>query len=782
MKRIKPLGSVDPFSSSVMEYLVAMLVFIGLVLNGAVVVDSAPLFPCDPSSGLSLFPFCSTSLPVGQRAQDLIGRLTLTEKVGQLVNAASAIPRLGIPAYNWWSEALHGVSNVGPGTRFGGSVPGATSFPQVILTAASFNTTLWEAIGRVVSTEARAMYNVGLAGLTYWSPNVNIFRDPRWGRGQETPGEDPVVASKYASHYVRGLQETDGADPNRLKVAACCKHYTAYDVDNWNGVQRYTFDAQVTKQDLEDTFNPPFKSCVSDGKVASVMCSYNKVNGIPTCADKNLLSGTVRGDWNLNGYIVSDCDSVDVLYNQQHYTASPEDAVADTIKAGLDLDCGSFLGDHTEAAVKAGKVDESLVDKALVNTFTTLMRLGWFDGDPTKQPYGNLGPKDVCTAEHQELALDAARQGIVLLKNKGALPLAANKIKSLAVIGPNANGTRVMIGNYEGIPCKYTSPLDGLSKYAQTQFTPGCSNVACTGNDLLAGAVNTAKAADATVLIVGGDLSLEAEGLDRTSLLMPGYQQQLVSQVASASKGPVVLVIMSGGPFDITFAKDDDKIAGILWVGYPGQAGGAAIADVIFGQYNPGGRLPVTWYPQEFVKVAMTDMNMRPDASKGYPGRTYRFYEGKTVYMFGDGLSYTNFKHTLVQAPKLLTLPMGGKHACFHGSSNSSCKAVRITHTKCQNLLMEVHVDVKNVGPRDGSHVLFLFSTPPYKYNAPKKQLLGFRKIHVPTGVKRRVHFNVDVCKELSVVDKNGTRKLPVGSHLLHIGDLQHSVDLKITS
>ncbi|KAH9306666.1 hypothetical protein KI387_011070 [Taxus chinensis] len=770
------------FPSSLMEYWVALLVSVGLFLNAPGAVYSGPPFPCDPSSGQSSFPFCSTSLAIGARVKDLIGRLTLQEKVQQLVNTASNVSRLGIPKYEWWSEALHGVSNVGPGTRFGGTIPAATSFPTVILTAASFNTTLWEAIGRVVSTEARAMYNVGLAGLTYWSPNVNIFRDPRWGRGQETPGEDPVVVGKYASNYVRGLQETDAADPNRLKVAACCKHYTAYDVDKWNGVQRYTFDALVTKQDLEDTFNPPFKSCVLDGKVASVMCSYNKVNGVPTCADKKLLSGIVRGDWHLNGYIVSDCDSVDVLYNQQHYTATPEDAAADTIKAGLDLNCGSFLGKHTEAAVKAGKLEESLVDQALVNTFSTLMRLGWFDGDPTKQPYGNLGPKDVCTEEHQELALDAARQGIVLLKNNGALPLAANKIKSLAVMGPNAKVTKVMIGNYEGIPCKYTSPLDGLSKYVQTLFAPGCSNVACTGNDLLAGAVETASKGDATVLIVGGDLTLEAEGLDRVSLLLPGQQQQLVSQVATASKGPVVLVIMSGGPFDISFAKDNDKIAGILWVGYPGQAGGAAIADVIFGQYNPGGRLPVTWYPQEFVKVPMTDMNMRPNAARGYPGRTYRFYTGKTVYMFGDGLSYTNFEHKLVHAPKLVSLPIGGKHACFHGKSNSSCEAVRVTHTKCQNLVMEVHVDVKNIGPRDGSHVLFLFSTPPSNHHAPKKQLLQFRKVQVRAGTKNRVHFNVDVCKDLSIVDKTGTRKLPVGSHLLHIGNLQHSVSLRITS
>lgn len=763
-----------------MENLVFAFVFcIVVFLKEGSLAQSVGNFPC---SGQSSFPFCSTSLPIGDRVKDLVGRLTLPEKVQQLVNTASAIPRLGIPKYEWWSEALHGVSNLGPGTHFGGSVPGATSFPQVIGTAASFNTSLWQAIGQVVSTEARAMYNAGLAGLTYWSPNVNIFRDPRWGRGQETPGEDPVLASKYASNYVRGLQETDGGDPNRLKVAACCKHYTAYDVDNWSGVQRYTFNAIVTQQDLEDTFNPPFQSCVADGNVASVMCSYNKVNGIPTCADKNLLAGTIRGKWNLNGYIVSDCDSVKVLFESQHYAPTPEDAAADAILAGLDLNCGDFLGLHTEAAVKAGKLPESAVDAALVNIFTVLMRLGWFDGDPAKQPYGNLGPKDVCTAEHQQLALEAARQGIVLLKNDGSLPLAANKVHSLAVIGPNANVTQTMIGNYAGIPCKYTAPLQGLSAYTKTLYAAGCANVLCSGNNLLGAAVQTAGNADATVLIVGGDQTLEKESLDRMDLLLPGQQQQLISQVAAASKGPVILVIMSGGPFDISFAKDNNKISGILWVGYPGQAGGAAIADVIFGAYNPGGRLPVTWYPQDFAaKIPMTNMNMRPDPATGYPGRTYRFYTGKTVYMFGDGLSYTNFKHTLVHAPKLISLPMDGKHSCSHKSSNS-CEAIRVTHTKCQNFFLEVHVEVSNVGRREGGHVLFLFSSPPSKHHAPKKQLLGFRKLHLQAGAMEKVHFTLDVCKDLSIVDKTGTRKLPVGSHLLHIGDIQHSVSLQISS
>ncbi|CAN6478266.1 unnamed protein product [Victoria cruziana] len=571
-----------------------VVVVVGLLLLGVGVpsaLGQGPVFACDAgkNADTASFDFCDVSLGIDERAKDLVGRLTLEEKVGFLVNKAGSVSRLGIPAYEWWSEALHGVSYVGPGTHFSQLVPGATSFPMVILSAATFNASLWEEMGKVVSTEARAMYNVGLAGLTYWSPNINIFRDPRWGRGQETPGEDPLLASKYAVHYVRGLQQTDGGDPNRLKVAACCKHYTAYDVDNWKGIQRYTFDAQVTKQDMDDTFQPPFKSCVIEGQVASVMCSYNKVNGVPTCADPDLLAGTVRGDWKLDGYIVSDCDSVDVLYNSQHYTKTPEEAAAETIMAGLDLNCGKFLGQYTMGAVKAGILNESAVNTAVTNNFRVLMRLGFFDGDPSKLPYGKLGPKDVCTPQNQELAAEAARQGIVLLKNsKGSLPLSASKTKTLAVIGPNANASKTMIGNYEGVPCKYVTPLQGLSAYTSTVYQPGCLSAWCAPNNFQPdAAVKAASAADATVLVIGADQSVEAESRDRVDLTLPGQQQQLVLQVADASKGPVILVIMSGGPFDISFAKASDKISSILWVGYPGEKGGTAIADVIFGTYNP---------------------------------------------------------------------------------------------------------------------------------------------------------------------------------------------------
>ncbi|CAF2010950.1 unnamed protein product [Brassica napus] len=563
---------------------VVILVFLLCLVHSS--ESLRPLFACNPANGLTrTLRFCRVNVPIHVRVQDLIGRLTLQEKIRLLVNNAAAVPRLGIGGYEWWSEALHGVSDVGPGAKFGGAFPGATSFPQVITTAASFNQSLWEEIGRVVSDEARAMYNGGVAGLTYWSPNVNILRDPRWGRGQETPGEDPVVAGKYAASYVRGLQG-NGAG-NRLKVAACCKHYTAYDLDNWNGVDRFHFNAKVSKQDLEDTYNVPFKSCVYEGKVASVMCSYNQVNGKPTCADENLLKNTIRGQWRLNGYIVSDCDSVDVFFNQQHYTTTPEEAAAASIKAGLDLDCGPFLAIFTEGAVKKGLLTEYDVNLALANTITVQMRLGMFDGN--LGPYASLGPRDVCTLAHRHLALEAAHQGIVLLKNSGrSLPLSPRRHRTVAVIGPNSDVTETMIGNYAGKACTYTTPLQGISRYARTLHQAGCAGVACRGNQGFGAAEAAAREADATVLVMGLDQSIEAETRDRTGLLLPGYQQELVTRVAQASKGPVILVLMGGGPIDVSFAKNNPRVAAIIWAGYPGQAGGAAIANIIFGAVNPG--------------------------------------------------------------------------------------------------------------------------------------------------------------------------------------------------
>ncbi|CAL4990569.1 unnamed protein product [Urochloa decumbens] len=765
-------------------------------------VEARAAFACAPGGPATSLPFCRQSLPLHARARDFVSRLTRAEKVRLLVNNAAGVPRLGVAGYEWWSEALHGVSDTGPGVKFGGAFPGATAFPQVIGTAAALNASLWELIGRAVSDEARAMYNGGQAGLTFWSPNVNIFRDPRWGRGQETPGEDPTISSRYAAAYVRGLQQAHNT--NRLKLAACCKHFTAYDLDHWGNTDRFHFNAVVSPQDLEDTFNVPFRSCVADGNAAAVMCSYNQVNGVPTCADEGFLKGTIRGKWGLDGYIVSDCDSVDVFFNDQHYTHTTEDAAAAALRAGLDLDCGPFLAVYTEPAVAKGKVSDADVDAALINTVTVQMRLGMFDGDPASGPYGHLGPKDVCTPAHQELALEAARQGVVLLKNEkrkkhggDILPLRAAAHRTVAVVGPHAEATVAMVGNYAGKACRYTTSLQGVAGYVkQAVHAAGCADVACAGTQQpVAAAVDAARRADATVVVAGLDQKVEAEGLDRNSLLLPGRQAELISAVAKASKGPVILVLMSGGPIDIAFAQNDPRIAAILWVGYPGQAGGQAIADVIFGHHNPGGKLPMTWYPQDYLRKApMTNMAMRANPASGYPGRTYRFYTGPTIHPFGHGLSYTRFTHTLAHAPARLTVRLAGGHAAAATSllnattrsagAGAGERAVRVAHARCEGLSVPVHVDVRNVGERDGAHTVMVYHAAPASgvvvAGAPERQLVAFEKVHVAAGGVARVEMGIDVCEGMSVADRDGVRRIPVGDHSLVIGEITHTVTLGV--
>ncbi|KAE8660976.1 Beta-D-xylosidase 4 [Hibiscus syriacus] len=392
------------------------------------------------------------------------------------------------------------------------------------------------------------------------------------------------------------------------------------------------------------------------------------------------------------------------------------------------------------------------------------MRLGFFDGDPPKQPYGKLGLKDVCTSKHQELAREVARQGIVLLKNRsGSLPLSPTAINTLAVIGPNANVTKTMIGNYEAS--------------VATKYLSSCSNVVCATAQVNA-AKKIASSVDATVLVMGIDQSLEREGLDRVDLLLPGQQPLLITEVAKVARGPVILVIMSGGGLDVSFAKNNKKISSILWVGYPGEAGGAAIADVIFGYYNPSGRLPMKWYPQSYLQnVPMTNMNMRPDPSKGYPGRTYRFYTGKTVYTFGDGLSYSKFSHKLVKAPQVLLFPLDEDDICLH---SSDCNSVKTVERHCKNSTFDLHMRVRNMGRQDGSHTVLLFATPPSVHNSPRKHLVGFEKVSLRGRSETSVRFEVDVCKDLNVVDELGRRKVVLGQYVLHVGNLKHALSLRI--
>ncbi|KAG0498838.1 hypothetical protein HPP92_003529 [Vanilla planifolia] len=745
------------------------------------------------SLGLNIdtFAYCDRTLPFPDRVADLIDRMTLAEKIAQLGDQALGAPRIGLPNYNWWSEALHGVSWVGHATYFGDIVPGATSFPMVILSAASFNQSLWKTLGQVVSTEARAMYNVGHAGLTFWSPNVNVVRDPRWGRILETPGEDPFTVGVYAAAYVRGLQDVEGqeggsgVDPNArpLKVSSCCKHYAAYDLDNWIEEDRFHFDARVTEQDMAETFLRPFEMCVRDGDVSSVMCSYNRVNGIPACADPRLLNMTVRGEWDLHGYIVSDCDSLETMADGHHWlNDTKEDTVAQALNAGLDLDCGIYYPNYTGSAMEQGKVRERSIDMALKNLYTVLMRLNFFDGS---EVYKSLGVKDICTPANLELATDAARQGIVLLKNEGnTLPLTSNKKKKFVITGPHGNATNVMIGNYEGIPCGYVSPLEAFSKEVQVDFHHGCWDVPCGDGGLIQQSVNAAKTADATIIFAGIDLGVEVEGKDRTDLLLPGLQTQLINQVAEAAKHPVVLVIMSAGGIDISFAKENPKIGAILWAGYPGEQGGQAIADIIFGRYNPGGRLPLTWYNGDYVdKLPMSSMKLRPVDELGFPGRTYKFFNGSTVFPFGFGLSYSTFSYNVTSSAHWIDVKIRPGKNCppLHyadGVDAPGCPSIEVNTLPCaDNLVLDV--EVANTGAVDGSHVVLVYTKPPAGVlDAPLKQLVAFERVFVPAGKKAVARVKLNVCKAFGIVERTAETVLPEGQNTVVVGDGDGSVSL----
>ncbi|KAG0541270.1 hypothetical protein BDA96_02G001700 [Sorghum bicolor] len=747
-----------------------------------VAVAGAPPFSCGPSSPSKGLPFCNMKLPASQRAADLVSRMTPAEKASQLGDIANGVPRLGVPSYKWWNEALHGVAISGKGIHMNQGVRSATSFPQVLHTAASFNDNLWFRIGQATGKEARAFYNIGQAeGLTMWSPNVNIFRDPRWGRGQETPGEDPAVASRYGAAFVRGLQGSSSntkSVPPVLQTSACCKHATAYDLEDWKGVSRYSFKATVTIQDLADTFNPPFRSCVVDGKASCVMCAYTIVNGVPSCANGDLLTKTFRGSWGLDGYVAADCDAVAIMRNSQFYRPTAEDTVAATLKAGLDIDCGPYIQQYAMAAIQKGKLTQQDVDKAVKNLLTTRMRLGHFDGDPKTNVYGNLGAGHICTAEHKNLALEAALDGIVLLKNSaGVLPLKRGTVNSAAVIGHNANDVLALLGNYWGPPCAPTTPLQGIQGYVKNvKFLAGCNKAACNVA-ATPQATALASSSDAVILFMGLSQEQESEGKDRTTLLLPGNQQSLINAVANAAKRPVILVLLTGGPVDITFAQANPKIGAILWAGYPGQAGGLAIAKVLFGEKNPSGKLPNTWYPEEFTRIPMTDMRMR--AAGSYPGRTYRFYNGKTIYKFGYGLSYSKFSHRVVTGRKNpahnTSLLAAGLAAMTE--DNLSYHVEHIGDVVCDQLKFLAVVKVQNHGPIDGKHTALMFLRWPSATDGrPTRQLIGFQSQHIKAGEKANLRFEVSPCEHFSRVRQDGRKVIDKGSHFLKVG--KHELEI----
>jgi beta-glucosidase len=819
------------------------------------------------------------SLPIDQRVNDLVSRMTLEEKISQMMNGATAIERLGIPEYEWWNEGLHGVARAGY----------ATVFPQAIGLAATWNTDLMFQVADVISTEARAKHHEfdrkgdrgRYKGLTFWSPNINIFRDPRWGRGQETYGEDPYLTARMGVSFVKGLQ---GNDPKYLKVIATPKHYA---VHSGPEPERHSFDAKAVERDMQETYLPAFHATVVEGGAQSVMCAYNRTNGEPCCTSKPL-NDILRKQWGFNGYIVSDCGAIDDIYLRHKYVKTEAEASALAVKAGTDLTCGREYRSLVQA-VKDGLITESEIDVAVKRLMNARFKLGMFD-PPEMVAYARIPYSENDSAAHRQLSLRAARESIVLLKNQNnTLPLKKD-LRTITVIGPSADNLGVLLGNYNGQPTKYVTPLNGIQAkvsastrvlYSPALYAPGVlvepipanalqSNgtglraeyfnnrelkgepavvrtdsgvnfewgamspapgvvednfsvrwtgklqtpetgkylIGVSGNggmrlvidgqtvieeltnrrtrsinkeiSLEAGrsydlrleyfengnqysaarlnwsppsgdrrlredALEKSRQADAVVMVMGITPSVEGEemdvkvegfrGGDRTDIALPKPQDELIKEVQSLGK-PVVLVLLGGSALAVNWANDN--VPAILDAWYPGEEGGTAIADVLFGDYNPGGRLPVTFYKSVAQLPAFTDYSM--------VGRTYRYFKGEPLYPFGFGLSYSTFK--------------------YDGLRFSS-KQIRAGDS------VKVSVDVTNSTSRSGDEVVQLYITDVVaSVPVPIRALAGTKRVFLKPGEKQTVTFILSP-NQMSVVDDGGKRIVERGEFLVSVGGKQ---------
>ena len=581
------------------------------------------------------------------KAKALVAQMTVEEKASQLKYDAPAIERLGVPAYNWWNEALHGVARAGT----------ATMFPQPVAMAAMFDEDTVQKIGDVVSTEARAKYNEAVKhgdhdiykGLTFWSPNINLFRDPRWGRGQETYSEDPYLTARLGVAYIKGLQ----GDGEYLKVAACAKHFA---VHSGPEALRHEFNAEVSRKDLWETYLPAFEAAVKEGGVESVMGAYNRTLGEPCCGSDLLMRKILRGKWGFEGHYVSDCWAIADFHNHHHITATAPESAALALKMGCDVNCGNtYL--HLLQALEAGLITEDDITAAAERLFTTRFLLGEFDENCA---YNAIPYETVECSEHLALSEEAARRSVVLLKNDGLLPLNLEKIRTIGVIGPNANDRMALIGNYHGTASRYITVLEGIQDYvgdrARVLYAEGChlyrdrvEGLAQPG-DRLAEAQTVAEHSDVVVLVVGLNENLEGEEMhesnaggsgDKADLLLPAPQRKLMEVVAGTGK-PVVLVNMTGSAMDLRFA--DAHFSAVVQGWYPGARGGKAIAELLFGKYSPSGKLPVTFYNSADDLPAFTDYAME--------NRTYRYFKGDVLYPFGFGLTYGRTAVTAAAAEK----------------------------------------------------------------------------------------------------------------------------------
>ncbi|KAK3305651.1 glycoside hydrolase superfamily [Chaetomium strumarium] len=591
---------------------------------------------------------CDRTLSPAQRAAALVAAMTNEEKLQNLVSNSKGAPRLGLPAYNWWSEALHGVAYA-PGTQFRkgpGSFNSSTSFPMPLLMAAAFDDDLIERIGTVIGIEGRAFGNAGFSGMDYWTPNVNPFKDPRWGRGSETPGEDVLRVKRYAASMIRGLE---GPGPER-RVVATCKHYAANDFEDWNGATRHDFNAVITPQDLTEYYLAPFQQCARDSRVGSIMCAYNAVNGVPSCANAYLLQTVLREHWNWtehDNYVTSDCEAVLDVSANHHYAPTNAAGTAMCFEAGIDTSCEYTSSSDIPGASAQRLLTWSTVDRALRRLYQGLVRTGYFDG--AESPHAALGWADVNTPESQRLALQAAVDGIVLLRNDGTLPLPVDGHNNLtrppkvAMIGFWADAPEKLSGGYSGTPAFLRSPAFAARQagwQVKTAGGPVLQGEGSANDSWTAPALDAARDAEYILYFGGLDTTAAGETKDRMTLDWPSAQLALIKRLSQLNKPLVVLQL--GDQLDATPLLSLAGINALLWTNWPGQDGGTAIVQLLSGRKSPAGRLPVTQYPSNYTQlVPMTDMALRPSGSS--PGRTYRWYP-TPVLPFGFGLHYTTFQ------------------------------------------------------------------------------------------------------------------------------------------
>ena len=691
-----------------------------------------------------------------------------------------------LAAYNWWSEATHGVSH----TNSTGDTPAATNFAFPITTAASFNRTLWHATGAAISREARAFMNAGHAYSTYWAPVINLAREPRWGRNLESAGEDPYLSGEYSVSFVHGFEHLP-EESRYLAASACCKHYVANSMEDshYAGVHhtRYSADPNITSQDLVDSYMLPFQACVERGMVTGLMCSYNSVNGVPSCANKWLLQTIARDSWGFDGYITSDCDAVANVLSPHHYVKTAEEAVAVTLHAGMDVDCASFVGQHGMKAYDKKLIDEALIDQRLSNLFRVRMRLQHFD---PPGPLQEIRPSAICTSAHKRVAREGAAQGTALYKNVGnTLPLHLDHdgggVKTIAVIGPNAKLSHAMAGYYG--PSKVcdgemTSVYDALSeevsaKGIEVTYAAGVPNVLSDDISMVPQAVATANAADVVILVIGTDLSVARENLDAVNLTYSYGQLTLIKEVtaaiASTSKR-VIAITLTAVPLDLTPLLSNPHLHAILHAGQPSiQTRG--VIDVLLGTVAPAGRAIQTIYPPTYShEISPFDFNMRPGPSKwprpdsigpcadpyihpvvpsinctlgSNPGRTYRFYNSTAVVPFGYGLSYTTWRYTpldeeeegvcgeVMDLQPLRELLEETKHV------RGTTQFVSMLADGGGDRECGFAVNVTNTGTVDSDDVVLGFISPPGggTLGRPLKTLFGFERVHVKAGQTMKV-------------------------------------------